>query len=100
MFIEIYFDERGLLHKDEGPAMILQDGSKFWYCHGKKHRIDGPAIEYYNGDGSWYYQGQRHRLDGPAIDWVGIKEWYIKDCLIPCTSQKEFEQLIKLRAFW
>jgi hypothetical protein len=42
------------------------------------HRLDGAAIEYANGENIWYYQG-RH---------------------IKCSSQEEYEQLLKMKAFW
>ena len=91
----------GKLHREDGPAIELADGSKAWYVDGKRHRTDGPAIEWGNGhkewyvdgechrldgpaiereDGTktWYVYGKRHRLDGPAREWVnGVKEWYI-----------------------
>jgi hypothetical protein len=54
------------------------DGTKRWYLDDKLHRTDGPAIEYTNGDKIWY-------LDGKLID---------------CSSQEEFERLLKLKVFW
>jgi len=70
--------KNNLLHREDGPAVERANGLKFWYLKGKLHREDGPALEYFNGDKAWYYQGQK----------------------IECSSQQEFERLIKLRAFW
>lgn len=36
----------GVLHRENGPAVVAPDGSTYWYADGKLHRDDGPAIEY------------------------------------------------------
>jgi hypothetical protein len=42
-----------------------------------------------------------HRLDGSAIEYYyGHKEWWFKGEYIDCTSQEEFERIIKLKLFW
>lgn len=41
-----FYDADGLLHKEDGPALMLLNGISGWYIHGKKHRLDGPAIQY------------------------------------------------------
>ncbi len=65
------------------------------------HREDGPAIEHANGTKCWYINNKRHREDGPAIEYVdGVKKWYLNGIHIPCTSQEQFEKLMKLKAFW
>jgi hypothetical protein len=76
-------------------------GIKEWYLNGKRHREDGPAVEYANGDKHWYLNDKMHREDGPAVEYVdGTKDWYINGQYIPCDTQKQFEQLMRLRAFW
>ena len=99
---KIWKDDKGNLHRLDGPAVEYTNGTKAWFVNGKYHRIDGPAIEYAhgtkawwinglrhredgpaiegaNGDKEWYLNGQRHRLDGPAIEWAdGTKHWYIE----------------------
>ncbi len=65
-------------HKGDGPSWIVMNGNKYWYRSGHIHREDGPAVEYANGDKLWYYNGNR----------------------IECSSQEEFERLLKLKAFW
>lgn len=40
----------GLLHCDDGPALVTRDGDKYWYQNGLLHRTDGPAVEYIGGD--------------------------------------------------
>ncbi|HEY5267584.1 MAG TPA: hypothetical protein VII94_00415 [Candidatus Saccharimonadales bacterium] len=71
-----YFDE--YLHREDGPACIYVNGFKWWFLNGKRHRINGPAIK------------------GPN----GYKEWYYHNTKIDCSTQKEFERLLRLKAFW
>ena len=72
-----------------------------WYKNDKYHREGGPAIVYKSGAKVWYQNGLLHRLDGPAVERMdGVKFWYYKNERIFCSSQKEFEKLIKLKLFW
>jgi hypothetical protein len=73
-----YYDENGYLHREDGPAVIFSDGEQAWFYHGKRHREDGPAIEFPNGIKFWYYNGKE----------------------MECSSQKEFDRIIKVKAFW
>jgi hypothetical protein len=76
--VKVYKNEKGLLHREDGPAIEKSDGHKEWYLNGKQHRIDGPAVIFANGDKYWYQNGESHRLDGPAQEYIyGHKEWYI-----------------------
>lgn len=36
--------EDGLLHREDGPAVVCSDGLEAWYRHGLLHREDGPAV--------------------------------------------------------
>ena len=45
----------GTIHRDDGPAVEFNDGTKMWYWMGSRHRKDGPAIEYANGEKRWFY---------------------------------------------
>ena len=81
------------------------NGNLCWYLKGTDsdiiHREDGPAIEYNGGSKEWYINGKLHRDDGPAVEFSnGIKLWYYNGKKINCNSQEEFESLLKLRAFW
>tara|TARA_B110000503_G_C7058933_1_gene375765 strand:+ start:856 stop:1116 length:261 start_codon:yes stop_codon:yes gene_type:complete len=67
----------GLLHREEGPAIILYDGTKAWYLNNKCHREDGPAVEWFNGCNEWHYHGKR----------------------ITCKNNQEFLRMIKLKMF-
>lgn len=91
----------GLLHRDDGPAIDCYSGTKEWYQNGLLHRLDGPAGEYASGTKFWYQNGLIHRLDGPAVEYAcGSKFWWINDKKIDCSTQEEFEKLLKLKAFW
>jgi hypothetical protein len=91
----------GVHHRVDGPAWEYIGGSKYWFLYGKWHRVGGPAVEYPNGRGEWYINGKLHRLDGPAIDGGNEKqEWWVDGKKLDCTTQEEFERLMKLRAFW
>jgi hypothetical protein len=77
------------------------DGNNWWYLNGVLHREDGPAFEWADGSKSWWLNGKRHREDGPAIEFVdGIKIWFVDHIQMNCETQKQFEQLMKLKAFW
>ncbi len=76
----------GLIHRDDGPALICVNGDQHWYQHGTHHRDGGPAIIYANGDQTWYQHGQCHRDGEPAVIRAGEQHWYqhghYKHCVI------------------
>lgn len=39
----------GVLHREDGPAVVKEDGTQEWWVAGKRHREDGPAIIYPDG---------------------------------------------------
>jgi len=97
MRIFSYIDSNG----DEIEHVINHVGDQFWTCKGKLHRCDGPAAKYATGKKIWFQHGLCHREDGPAvITPSGIKGWFYNNECIECSSQQEFERLIKLKAFW
>lgn len=77
------------------------NGDIFYQVDGKFHRDDGPAIEWVTGYKGWFQNDKFHRLDGPAFESPdGNHTWWINGENIPCDTQEEFEQLLRLRAFW
>ena len=73
-----YYNEAGLLHREDGPAIIYASGSKHWCINGQLHREDGPAIEAASGDRYWYRNGKLHREDGPAVIYQnGTRKWLL-----------------------
>ncbi len=61
--------ETRLTHRENGPAIITANGSRFYYHQGLPHRIGGPAQIYTNGVKKYCYKGKLHRpvQDGPAL---------------------------------
>jgi len=90
------------MNKNRFISQIFESGTKRWYLDDQLHRENGPAIEYVDGHKEWWYCGKCHRLDGPAIedDMSGTKLWFYHGERIYCSSQEEFERLIKLKALW
>ena len=73
-----WYNAKGQLHREDGPAVEWSDGDKAWYFNGKLHREDGPAVVTADGDKQWYQNGKRHREDGPAVEYAdGYKRWYL-----------------------
>ena len=65
-------------------------GNSFWYLNGKLHREDGPAMILNEGSKFWYLHGMRHREDGPAVEWSNqYKQWFINDVEL---TEEEFNQ--------
>lgn len=50
----------GLLHREDGPAIVHSNGNQFWYVNGLLHREDGTAIEKYNGEHEWFICGVKY----------------------------------------
>ena len=79
---------------------------KEYYLNGLLHREDGPAVEYKDGHRCWFLDGQRHRTDGPACYTIvnagdySNQSWCVQGEKIDCDTQEEFEQLMRLKAFW
>ena len=98
LFVGYVIDGEGNL---KNGLYEYEDGAKYWYAQGRLHREDGPAIEYPGSNKYWYSRGQFHRTDGTAIERSnGTSEWYYNGKRIECSNQKEFERLIKVKAFW
>ena len=84
--------EKIYLHREDGPAIVFENGDKAWYIDGKihrdggqeyykegaLHRVDGPAKIFENGTQAWYLDGIRHRDGGPAMIYNDskIEVWY------------------------
>jgi hypothetical protein len=71
------------------------DDCKEYYIDGRLHKR-----QYDDGYTSWWLNGERHREDGPAVeDPHGLSGWYLNGKQIGVSTQKEFEQYLKLMAF-
>lgn len=94
-----YHDDKGRLHREDGPAFIHEPSSiTCWYQRGLLHRVDGPAWIVNNGFKAWYYEGKHHREDGPAtIPVNGEPEYWLNDKQI--TDPKIIESIKLKEAF-
>lgn len=57
--VKRWFDEKGVLHREGGPAIVWPDGTQMWFKNGKRHRENGPAVEYPSGNVGWYLDGDK-----------------------------------------
>ncbi len=76
-----FWYQHGRFHRDgDLPAVVWPDGSQVWCKHGKRHRDgDLPAAVWANGTQNWYRHGERHR-DGdlPAVVYAdGRQAWWV-----------------------
>ncbi len=51
---------RGELHREDGPAIELNSGSKCWYINDELHRLDGPAIMRHSGKMFWFIDNKTY----------------------------------------
>ena len=59
---------------------VTKNGTKIWHLNGLLHREDGPAVVFADGGKRWFLNGKRHCEDGPAFeDPDGTKQWYLND---------------------
>ena len=99
--MEDYSHLTRVCHMIRNGLAIMQSGTKFWYKNGEYHREHAPAFVLTNGYCCWYLNGKVHREDGPAIIYARFsKAWYWHGNKINCSSQEEFERILKLKAFW
>ena len=98
---DIKYYVNGKLHREDGPAWVHSKGRQSWWFKGYYHREDGPAVVGINGvRQEWWIHGVLHREDGPAIVDCNKSTWYLKGSQINCSSQEEFERLLRLKVFW
>ena len=55
-----WYNEKGKLHRENGPAIEWSGGSKRWYINDKLHREDGPAVECASGYKCWYLNDEKY----------------------------------------
>jgi len=53
----------GKIHREDGPAVVWADGSKFWFIDDKRHRDDGPAVVWSTGTKEWWLNGRKYIWD-------------------------------------
>ena len=91
-----YRNDKGILHREDGPAVEWSDGSKEWYIKGELHREEGPAREWINSTKEWCINGQYHREDGPAREFAdGTKQWFLNGK--GYSEQEHQQEVIKIK---
>jgi len=50
----------GKFHREDGPALLMSSGSRYWHRNGKRHREDGPAFICFDGMKEWYLNGEEY----------------------------------------
>ena len=77
----------------EYKVEVTENSTKWYNPKGQLHREDGPAVEYTDGYKSYYINDKRHREDGPAMEYTdGSKSYYINDEEL---TEKEFKYRTK-----
>jgi hypothetical protein len=56
-----WHDSQGRLHRSNGPARILPEGRREWFCRGALHRQGGAAVIHPDGRRAWYSGGEKLR---------------------------------------
>jgi hypothetical protein len=69
---KFWHNAKGQYHRENGPAIELASGAKFWYIDDLLHREDGPAIE--NG---WSVIDIRVTNGNAGVFIASNKMWYI-----------------------
>ena len=49
--------KNGVLHREDGPAIIWEDGTKEWFVNGKRHCTTGAAYVYPTGCKEYWIEG-------------------------------------------
>lgn len=52
-----YYNFEGQLHREDGPAIEFEDGTKKWLINDRLHREDGPAAIYADGSEFYFLKG-------------------------------------------
>jgi hypothetical protein len=91
----------GVLHREAGPAEVQSDGNHLWRKNGKLHRDGGPAIMWADGSCEYWVNGRRHREDGPAAIWEnGTQEWWLNGNLMEIKRKVVKTSFIEKMAKW
>lgn len=91
--IQRWYNKEGVIHRENGPAVIYPSGTEYWYRNGKYHREDGPAVNRNDGYMEWRINDKFHREDGPALIWPSGKTFYFLNG--KALSKKEFRKKAK-----
>jgi hypothetical protein len=74
-----YRNEKGELHREDGPAFEKPNGHKGWLINGRYHREDGPAVVWSNIEGWHYLNGKGYSKENWELEIIKIRLKRIKD---------------------
>jgi hypothetical protein len=79
ILFDFYKNSATFLIMQTYKVIVYENKTIRWFNDkGELHRLDGPAVEGANGYKAWFVNDKLHRLDGPAIERAnGFKEWYL-----------------------
>ncbi len=66
-----YLNKQDQYHREDGPALEFDDGTKKWFINGLRHRTGGPAIEWSNGDKTYFLVGKNYSYE----NWLAVKDY-------------------------
>ncbi len=67
-------------YKLQGYNIDADTDRVIWWLNGKRHREDGPAVIWEDGDQWWSLNDNLHRTDGPAVICAdGTQRWFLND---------------------
>ena len=68
----ICYYKNGKLHREDGAAIIYDDGTKYWMLNGLQHRESGSAYEDFKYHKKWWYKGNLYGYDYDFtnISWI------------------------------
>jgi hypothetical protein len=61
------YDDKEEFHAEGKPAIVIPNGRKEWWMHGKRHRIDGPAVEGPKGRKEWWINNKLAKVGYPVV---------------------------------
>ena len=110
-----------ILYRENGPALIMADGTEVYFTNGVKGRADdysvinpktgykewwtggrlgckeGPSIVYPDGGEDWLWQNIYHRADGPARIFAdGTNQYFYQGKELQAKDDKEYKRKVKL----
>ena len=56
---QTWYNSKGEVHREGGPAYVKLDGTKAWFINGSWHREDGPAIILADDRKFWFIKGKQ-----------------------------------------
>jgi len=87
----------GIKHRANKPAVISPTGYQEFWTDGKLGRKDGPAIIYPDGGRDWLWKNLYHREDGPAREFAdGTKQYFYEGKVFEARDDKEYMRKVKL----